>query len=214
MAGIAKSDAPQPMLVTTPVPDPTTLTNELVSKATSALRELLESEIQRQQEKGEIYQEWFNTIPQTTAKTAILEEKIRALTEVVAVFKQTVNERFELGDVQTEKAARDVKSAVDAAFAAAKEAVGEQNKANSASITKSEVSFTKAVDQLSDTVKLNTKTTDDKIDDLKDRLVAMEGRGAGHRQGLSDTSVMILVAMSVVGVVISLVSFFVHVAAR
>jgi hypothetical protein len=195
-----------------PIPDPTALTNELVTKANLALRELLESEITRTREISGVYQEWFNTIPAMVSGQAVLEGKISALTEVVAVFKQTVNERFELGDVQTEKAARDVKSAVDAAFAAAKEAVGEQNKANSASITKSEGSFTKAIDQLSDTVKLNTKATDDKIGDLKDRLVAMENRGIGHRQGLSDTGAMVIGGIALVSVVISLVSFFVHVA--
>jgi hypothetical protein len=100
-----------------------------------------------------------------------------------------VNERFTQGDVQTEKAARDVKSALDAAFAAAKEAVGEQNKSNALSIAKSEVATTKQIDQLSENLRISVKNTDDKIDgiksnfddkytDLKDRVVAMDARGS------------------------------------
>jgi hypothetical protein len=117
----------------------------------------------------------------------------------VAVLKTTVNERFTQGDVQTEKAARDVKSAVDAAFAAAKEAVGEQNKSNALSIAKSEVATTKQIDQLSENLRINVKNTDDKIDgiknnfddkytDLKDRVVAMEARGS-----INDPSTMLAI---------------------
>jgi hypothetical protein len=152
-----------------PVPDPTALTNELVAQATLALREFLESQIANVKE--------------------LSDQKVQALTETVAVFKTAVNERFQLGDVQTEKAARDVKSAVDAAFAAAKEAVGEQNKSNALSIAKSELATTKQIDQIVENQRVSTKNTDDKIDtlksnsddkfaDLKNRLVAMEARGS------------------------------------
>ena len=148
---------------TIPVPDPTTLTNEAVSKAVGALREVLEEQI-----RGGL---------------AVQDERVKALAETVRVFKETVSDRFDLGEVQTDKATRDVKSAVDAAFAAAKEAVSEQNKSNALSIAKSDTTFTKQIDQLIDVVKTNTKATDDKISDLKDRIVAMEGRG----RGMTDT---------------------------
>ena len=117
------------------------------------------------------------------------EEKFQGLNAIIESFKDWVNARFTLSDVQTEKAARDVKSAVDAAFAAAKEAVGEQNKSNALSITKSETAFTKQIDQMNDLIKTmgksiddkiesNKKTFDDKVDDLKTRLVGIEGRAS------------------------------------
>jgi hypothetical protein len=124
-----------------------------------------------------VFSEKFEAVVnQIVASTGLNEERIRALTETISVFKQTVNERFQLGDIQTEKAARDVKSAVDAAFAAAKEAVGEQNKSNALSITKSEAGFTKQIDQLASTVTQIVKNTDDKISDLKERVLASEGK--------------------------------------
>lgn len=230
-----------------PYQDPTALTNELVSKATTALREVLEARInnntdkiaqseavitrhvdlaivtlqksiddkianihenietlketiRRRFELGDTATEKAAVNVKTAVDTAfaaanlaimstqdIFSEKIRSLTETVGVFKTSVNERFELGDVQTEKAARDVKSAVDAAFAAAKEAVGEQNKSNALSISKSEAATIKTIDQLTENLRLSVKNTDDKIEamrkttddkmaDLKDRLVAMEAR--------------------------------------
>ena len=89
---------------------------------------------------------------------AKMEEKLRRIDTQLA-------ER----DVERDKASKDVKSAVDAAFAAAKEAVGEQNKSNAAANSKMEASFAKQI-----------STSDDKIDDLKARLGSIEGRGEGR----------------------------------
>jgi hypothetical protein len=166
-----------------PVPDPTTLTNELVSKAVAALREIIETRLNANDKAVKLLETRQELIPQQIKDEVahlrqLHDEKFSAIIEAIDVFKDTVNGRFSLGDVQTDKAARDVKSAVDAAFAAAKEAVGEQNKSNALSITKSETAFTKQIDQLSESVRLVVKNTDDKIADLKDRLVAMEGRSS------------------------------------
>ena len=57
-------------------------------------------------------------------------------------------DRFELVDRQTIKAAADVKSAVDAAFAAAAAGVSQQNEANFLASQKQELAFTKQIDQL------------------------------------------------------------------
>lgn len=62
-----------------------------------------------------------------SALYTLFDEKINALTKLLDIFKTAVNERFQLGDVQTEKASLAAKEALSAAFAAAKEAVGEQN---------------------------------------------------------------------------------------
>jgi hypothetical protein len=220
-----RPQVPSPRLV--PVPDPTTLTNQLVAQAVSALRELLDARISALEKRIDVDEtaqarhvdsvasnleallsakikanaEAINVlrsageesikalhglVEQRTGERNIalqalhnlMDEKIAALTETVAVFKTSVNERFQLGDVQTEKAARDVKSAVDAAFAAAKEAVGEQNKSNALSIAKSEVGTTKQIDQLAENARVSAKNADDKISDLKDRILAMEARAS------------------------------------
>lgn len=239
-----------------PVPDPTQLTNELVAKATVALREILETRMDGLEarvvtseamltrhvdiaiktiedllstkinangariEHGEkeLADKFaaFSAIVDgktkerehaITALNFLLDEKIKALTETVGVFKTAVNERFQLGDVQTEKAARDVKSAVDAAFAAAKEAVGEQNKSNALSIAKSEVSTTKQLDQLAENLRLSVKTSDDKIGDLKDRIIAMEGQSKGTGQTVGWTIGMIAVVVSILSAVVTYVHY-------
>lgn len=82
-------------------------------------------------------------------------------------------------DKRTEQTTHDNKVAVDAAFAAAKEAVGEQNKSNAASITKSEAAFTKQIDQTGVLLNAVAKATDEKIEDLKTRLTTIESRKSG-----------------------------------
>ena len=138
------------------------------------------------------------------------EAKLSALADTVLVFKETVNGRFELGDVQTEKAAREVKSAVDAAFAASKEAVSEQNKSNALAIAKSEAGFTKNMDALADNVKSIVKNTDDKISDLKDRLVAIEGRKGGADANSQWIATIVGIMIGVGGVVIAAVTLIIH----
>jgi hypothetical protein len=102
---------------------------------------------------------------------------------------RAIADRFEVLDKQTIKAAADVKSAVDAAFAAAASGVSQQNQANFLASQKQEAAFTKQIDQLADNVRQISKgigdqindlkkTNDDKFGDLKDRIVAMEGRSS------------------------------------
>jgi hypothetical protein len=163
-----------------PVPDPTTLTNELVAKAVAALREVVEVRLDAIDDRAKVSEENVRRH---------INVAIDSLKESISVFKLAVDGRFVLGADQTDKAARDVKSAVDAAFAAAKEAVGEQNKSNALSIAKSEAATAKQIDQLAENVRLSDKsagdkiealrkTSDDKFADLKDRVVAMESRSA------------------------------------
>ena len=202
-----------------PVPDPTALTNELVARAVLSLRELMETRLTGIDERVTTAISMIVRHADTVVKqnTEITDEKIKALIDVVSVFKQTVNERFQLGDVQTEKAARDVKSAVDAAFAAAKEAVGEQNKSNALSIAKSETATAKQIDQLVENQRAAAQNTNDKVDalkkdvddknaDLKDRLTAMESRTVGINQ----TGVFIVGAFAILASIAAIASLVVH----
>ena len=152
-----------------PVPDPTTLTNELVRAAVTAAVDRIEARMD--------------------GTDKLQSEKFIAIEQRIIANREAVDARFELLDKQTVKASSDVKSAVDAAFAAAKEAVSQQNLANQQASQKQEAAFTKQIDQLAASVaqiskanddKLNDirKTNDDKINDLKDRIVAMEGRSS------------------------------------
>ena len=79
-----------------------------------------------------------------------------------------VGAQFSERDTRTDQRAGDTKLAVDAAFAAAKEATA-----------KIESSFTKSIDEQQRLLNATTSATIDKISDLKDRMTAMENRTAG-----------------------------------
>jgi hypothetical protein len=107
--------------------------------------------------------------------------------------------QFKERDVRTEQASKDSKVAIDAALQAQKEAVGKQNEANSAAISKSEAAFVKQIDQIGILISTMTKGTDDKIGDIKDRLTTIEGL----KKGANDVWVYIF---STIGVVVSVIT--------
>lgn len=106
---------------------------------------------------------------------SLTEEKFRSVDREMRDREEAVNLRFAERDVRSERGARDNKIAVDAAFAAAKEAVAEQNKSSALAISKSEAATTKQIDQISVQIVTITKATDDKIDDIKADLNRRRG---------------------------------------
>ena len=92
--------------------------------------------------RATIHDERFlTTLQRLDGEGQLLDAKLDALSKIV-------DTRFSERDVRAEREARDNKIAVDAAFAAAKEAVAAQNIANNESIAKSEASVTKQIDGL------------------------------------------------------------------
>ena len=124
------------------------------------------------------------------------EQKVNALKlahdERLSGIILTIDERFSSiatqfkeRDTRTEQTSKDSKVAVDAALQAAKEAVGEQNKSNALSISKSEAAFTKQIDQIGTIITTTAKGVDDKIDDIKGRLQIIEAKTSGKEAGMS-----------------------------
>jgi hypothetical protein len=156
-----------------PVPDPTVLTTQALAQAIGALKELFETRVSAIEKA-------------MSSLTSQLDEKSKETREAVKHLERLHEEKFVRiqtqileRDAQSDKAARDVKAAVDAAFAAAKEAVGEQNKSNALAIGKSETSVLKLIDGITEIIKTNDRTNSDKIGDLKDRLTIIESTTKG-----------------------------------
>ena len=165
-----------------PVPDPTRLTTEALMREVASLKELFETRLGAMDKAIQLLQARADrslSIDVVSGKVSHLED----LTDekFSGIYKQFVER-----DVRTDQTSRDSKVAVDAALQAAKEAVSEQNKSNALSMDKSEAAFTKQIDQLGLLIATTSKGTDDKIDDIKNRLTLIEGRsqtvetGAGY----------------------------------
>jgi hypothetical protein len=108
-----------------------------------------------------------------------IDEKISSLARIHEEKFHSIETQFIERDVRTESSARDSKVAVDAALQAAKEAVAEQNRSSALAISKSEASTIKTIDQMGLLIQTGNKSVDEKIDDVKQRLVRIEGWGEG-----------------------------------
>jgi len=159
--------------------DPTALTTQQLLRENFWLRELTEAKLTQLEQRMEASDKAVTLLQQfadRTPTTKDVQHEVAQLREVLIEKFEGVRTQLQERDAQTEKASRDVKSAVDAAFAAAKEAVGEQNKSNALAIAKSEAGFTKQIDMLGETNKTNMKGVDDKIGDIKERLTVIESK--------------------------------------
>ncbi len=144
----------------------------------------------------------------TLLTTQALEREVAAMKGLFAEqlngLRQLIEEKFDGVDKQF--ASRDVQ--VSTAFQAAKEAVGEQNKSRAEAIAKSENATNDQMRQIGNQIAATTKTTDDKIDDLKDRLGTVEGliRSNDRTEHRSDQSNQLWVAAAgiIVGALIAI----------
>jgi hypothetical protein len=122
-----------------------------------------------------------------TPTTMDVQHDVSALREVVMQMFGGIKTQFLERDAQLDKASRNLDAQTRDAFAAAKEAVGEQNKSNALAIAKSEAAFTKQIDMLTDTIKAlskqmedkssaTIKAMDDKFGDIKERITIIESK--------------------------------------
>jgi hypothetical protein len=149
----------------------------LLQQAIGGLRELLHQEIET---KSSNIQGELNTI-----RAEMLEKFLG----VAAQF----NER----DTRTDQRAGDTKLAVDAAFAAAKEATA-----------KIEAGFTKQIDAMIAIIDTKTANLAGSISDIKDRLTAMESRAGTIMAGSRDNRDNLGLFVAVIAVIVAVAAIF------
>jgi hypothetical protein len=165
---------------TRPVPDPTVLTTEQLLRAIAAERAITEGKI-------EVLRERLAGIDEATKLRlagiegipAQIDEKVNHLANLMDEKVISIERQFAERDTRAERESRDNKVAVDAAFAAQKEAASEQNKSNTLAIAKSETATTETISKLAELFRTTTDALADKIDDLKERV----DRGEANNQG-------------------------------
>lgn len=176
-----------------PNPDPTVLTTEQLER----MKEVVFREILASREIVESKMSGIKTVLETRLEgmdkainlvqlqrdvfPAKVQVEVGHLQKLHQEKFDSITTQFRERDTRAEQTSRDAKIAVDAALQAAKEAVGEQNKSNALAIAKSEATFTKQIDQIGVLVSSMGKGFDDKVDDIKGRLTAIESqkKGAG-----------------------------------
>jgi hypothetical protein len=137
---------PTAQFKSTPRPDPTQRTEEQLFRTNKELEKLLTTRVIALEKE-------INARLGGMDKALVLlqakSDRSPSIDEVVARFEErfkATENQFKERDTRSDQSLREGKIAVDAAFAAQKEAVSEQNKSSTAAIAKSEAATTKQID--------------------------------------------------------------------
>ena len=183
---------------TLPVTDPTHLTTRQILREIGTLKEIVFAKIESSSAEHALIQSVTKTRLDGMDKATVLlqdmadqlptaiDAKITALREVHDEKFNSIKNQFTEMDVRTERSSKDNNVAVGAAFSAAKEAVGEQNKSSALAIAKSEAATGKQIEQLQQLTIKGMESLDEKINDVKERLTRLEGASEGKT--VADTS--------------------------
>ena len=183
-----------PLGGTVPNPDPTVRTVEQLTRDILASREIIEGKIERVEEKVttrlegmdkaiEVLAKWRDTLP-TLIKDEVSylkdlhEEKFSSIQQRSEMIVSGIQTQFVERDKRTEQLSLADKTAVAAALQAQKESAASTDESNRIANTKMETNFTKLIEQNQILLQQNTKTLDDKINDIKGRQDRGEGRSA------------------------------------
>lgn len=188
-----------------PKPDPTVLTTQQLNLALGGVRDYINGEIAVVSERLRGIDRATELLRANLAGTVnvadldALSEHLKTVREVeLGRIREAMTEKFESirtqfaeRDTRQERESRDNKVAVDAAFAAQKEASAKQEETFAKSIDKSENATAETIGKLQDLTSANDaalsakiddglKTMNDKLDDLKDGTIAdLKGRIGG-----------------------------------
>jgi hypothetical protein len=226
-----------------PVPDPTLLTTQAVDRAMGHVHELLggfreimetrldgldkATELHRlAADRGAATNETQRQLLETSLgrRLASLQDhmmaEVRRVSDVGQEKFLAVTTRLSERDDWAKEQKVEARISLDAALAAAKEAVSEQNKANTLAIGKSEAATQKQIDSNAMNTATSIRSLEDKIADIKERLDRGEGgiRGAvgqvaESRSTAADararTSLTVSIAFAIIGLAGVIVSIIV-----
>jgi uncharacterized phage infection (PIP) family protein YhgE len=210
--------------------DPTPLTTAQILREISMLKELMTTHLEAVDKRftaidkaTELFEANLTRVPTETQRAVgtlkdlvyetfkTIDTKFESIGAQFGEKFESVDQRFKERDTRSERESRDNKVAVDAAFAAQKEAASEQNKSNTLAIDKSEKATAETLNKQADLFKSTTDTLDGKIGDdrqtinkLDGRLTTIESRGIVVRETQTQTNWGIGTMLSAFAVLISL----------
>jgi uncharacterized protein YoxC len=136
---------------------------------------------------------------------AVHDERFKGIESKVEDLASGMVVRFQERDTRSERESRDAKIAVEAAFAAAKEAVAENNKSSALATDKSEIAFTKQIDAIQLLITATNKAIDDKVADLKARA----DNGSGRSGATADFRALSLSTITIVVAIVGIIAYFI-----
>ena len=160
-----------------PNPDPTIATHSSIERAAKAERDYTDSRIA-------VLEERLAGIDRATTLLSTTENvmpddlsmAVKHLRDLTREEHDSIQMQFKERDTRQERESKDNKTAVDAAFAAQKEAVTKQDEANGKAIDKSETATKEKIDKLAELFRTEMVGLSARSDDLKERIATLDRR--------------------------------------
>lgn len=209
--------------------DPSPLTTAQILREITSLKELVFTRLDAMDKAMTLFNDNITRVPTDvdkqvgTLKALVYETfktidvKFESSEGLFTEQFKSVAQQFKERDTRSERESRDNKVAVDAAFAAQKEAASEQNKSNTLAIDKSEKATAETLNKQADLFKSTTDALDGKIGDdrqtinkLDGRLTTIESRGVVVRESQGQSNWAIGLAVVILFAVIDIGLHFVH----
>ena len=202
-----------------PVPDPTVATTNTRIRAAAAERDYVNARFATLEERLKGMDRAADVLSETVNRTPTdIQKEVAHLRDLFDQRFDAVAGQFKERDVRSERESRDNKVAVDAAFAAQKEAAAKQDEANSKAIDKSERATNETIVKNADSATAATKALSDKVDDLKERLSIVESARIGAhdqrletRQGASATYAFVGIVITVILFAVTVIGFILNI---
>lgn len=163
-----------------PVPDPTELTDRAIAKSLAAVTQYIDGQVSvlstrmdGDDRATKLRLARIDSIPEE------IREQVSHLELLLDEKFNSVAKQFTERDIRAEREARDNKVAVDAAFAAQKEAAAKQDEGNQKAIDKSEAATAEKITKLEQLFTASNQGLADKIDDVKERVARIESVATG-----------------------------------
>lgn len=190
-----------------PDPDPTVLTTQNLQREIHAVLDLLDARRDGVEKALDVR---LDGMDKALVLLQHAVDKSPSIGEVYAQFNEKFNgiaNQFRERDVRTEQTAKEGKVSIDAALQAAKEAVGEQNKSNTAAIDKSEKATTKQLELIVQNMGTLEKGLVQQINDLKERQATADSNNRsveGNKHGVTQVwGVVLAIGGVITGLIIA-----------
>lgn len=135
----------------------------------------------------------------------VIEKEVGHLEEKFIIKFESIALQFIERDVRTDQAAIASDQALKAALQAAKELVTAQGEASAAAADKSEVSFTKQLDQIGNLIATLDKSINGRIDELKERIDRGEGGQVAVQTVTDNRAQSSNIQIALVGLIIAII---------
>jgi hypothetical protein len=195
-----------------PIPDPTELTDRAIARLERSLTQYIDGRFSAVEARldgvDEATRLRLSTVDSLHDEIiGEIESSVGRLRDVMDERFTSVNIRFDERDTRSERESRDNKVAVDAAFAAQKEAAAKQDEANAKAIDKSERATTETIKTNQELNKATTDVLTKGLDEVKLAVAGIVAGKAGGADSRTATYTLIGLIVTVVLGVIAVIAF-------